>query len=65
MAGTRNKKSADEKFTPLHPESLKGKDSLENLQIHDKHVKSIKRNVLGILWLEYISLGIRSRLRIL
>jgi hypothetical protein len=42
MAGKRHKKGTDEKFTQLYPESLKGKDSLENLQTYDKHAKSIK-----------------------
>jgi len=39
MAGSRGKKGTDERFTQLYPESLKGKDSLENLQTYDKHVK--------------------------
>jgi len=65
MAGKCHKKGIDEKFTQLYPETLKGKDSLENLQTYDKHVNSIRINALGILGLENISFSIRSRSRIL
>jgi hypothetical protein len=65
MTVKRHKKGTDEKFTQLYPESLKGKDSLGNLQTYDKHVNNIKINASGILGLENISFGIRSRLRIL
>lgn len=65
MDATHHKKGKDEKFTQLYTESLKGKDSLENLQTYDKHVKSIKINASGILGFENISFGIRSLLRIL
>jgi hypothetical protein len=66
MAGTRHKEGTDEKSTQLlYPEILKGKESLENLQNYDKHIKSIITNASPILGLENISFGRRSRLRIL
>jgi hypothetical protein len=64
MAGTSHKAGTDEKSTQLYPESLKGKDSLKNLQTYNKHVNSTKINASGILGLENISFGRRSCLRI-